>query len=61
MAPVSYLLALPSGTTAPSGAWSSGSMRMRYEGKTGGCLDFFVSNRKMKIKTEMPRFDVLQL
>jgi hypothetical protein len=58
MSPVSSLLALPSGTTAPAVA---GSMRVRYVRKTGGCRDFFVSNSKMKIKTEMPGFDVIQL
>ena len=61
MAPVSSFLALPSGTTAPAGVWSSGSMRVRLVGKTGGCRDFSVSNSKMKIKTEAPGFDVIQL
>jgi hypothetical protein len=45
----------------PSVGWSSGSMRVRYVRKTGGCRDFFVSNSKMKIKTETPGFDVVQL
>ncbi len=61
MTPVSYLLSLPSGTTAPVGAWSFGSMRVRYIRKTGDVVGFFVSNRKMKIKTETPGFDVIQL
>jgi hypothetical protein len=38
-----------------------GSMGVRYVRKTGGCRDFFVSNSKMKIKTETPGFDVIQL
>jgi hypothetical protein len=54
MSPVSSLLALPSGATASAVAWSSGFMRMRYVRKTGGWRDFFVSNSKMKIKTECP-------
>jgi hypothetical protein len=61
MSPVSSLLALPSGTTAPAVAWSSGTMRVRYVRKTGGCRDFFISNSKMKIKTETPGFDDIQL
>jgi hypothetical protein len=61
MSPVSSLLALPSGTSAPAVAWSSGSMRVHYVRKTGGCRDFVVSNIKMKIKTKMPGFDVIQL
>jgi hypothetical protein len=55
-----YLLALPSETTDPVGAWTSGSMRVQYERKTEGCRDFFVSNRKMKTD-ETPGFDVIQL
>ena len=39
-APVSSLLEMPWGTTAPAGAWSSGSMRVRYVRKTGGCPVF---------------------
>jgi hypothetical protein len=61
MSPVSFLLALPTGTTAPAVAWSSGSMRERaLYGKLADVVIFF-SNCKMKIKTEMPGFDVLQL
>jgi hypothetical protein len=40
--------------TCPSGC-------VRYVRKTGGCRDFFVSNCKMKIKTETPGFDDVQL
>jgi hypothetical protein len=61
MSPVSSLLALLSGTFTPAVAWSSGSMRVRYVQKTGGCRDFFVSNSKMKIKIKTPGFDVILL
>jgi hypothetical protein len=47
--------------TVSAVAWSSGSMREHYVRKTGGCCDFFVSNSKLKIKTETPGFDVIQL
>jgi hypothetical protein len=59
---VSSLLALTSGTTAPAGSWSSGSMHLvRSVRKTGGGRVFCFSTSKMNIKTDMPVFDVIQL
>ena len=58
---LSSLLAILSGTTALVGLRSSGSMRVRYVRKTGGCPDFFVSNSKMKIKADTSVFDVIKL
>ena len=58
---VCFLLAMSSGTIAPVGLWSSGSMHVHYVQKTGGGHDFYFSNSEMNIKTETPRFDVIQL
>ena len=58
---VSTLLAMPSGTTAPVGSWSSGSVRVRYLRKIGGGHVFLVSNRKMKIQPAAPVFHYIPL
>jgi hypothetical protein len=57
---ICFCLAMSSGTIAPVGFWSSGSMRVHYVQKTGGGHELYFSNSKMNIKTEMPRFDVIQ-
>ena len=56
---VSSLLAMPSGTNAPAGSWSSGSVPVRYVRKTVGGHNFLFSNRKMKNQTVTPGFDVI--
>jgi hypothetical protein len=54
MSPVSSLLTLPSGTTAPAVAWSSGSMRVCYVRKAGGCRDFLFQTVKWRLRPKRP-------
>ena len=51
---------MSSGTIATVGLRSSESMLVHYVRKTGGGRDFLISNSEMNIKTETPRFDVIQ-
>jgi hypothetical protein len=58
---VSTLLALPSGTTAPVGSWSSGSVLVRYLRKIGGGHVFLVSSREMNIQPVAPVLHYIHL